>query len=86
MLAVALITLAAQQKVVDESAPAAQFYILDGDAIDPNSPSEWKRLAERLPHRTVPPASETRPRSCEKWRLRSNGTSPTRIRMTTRST
>jgi S-DNA-T family DNA segregation ATPase FtsK/SpoIIIE len=53
ILTVAYITLAAQQRVADESAPAAQFYILDGDAIDVNSPSEWKRLTERMPHRIV---------------------------------
>jgi DNA segregation ATPase FtsK/SpoIIIE, S-DNA-T family len=53
ILTVALITLAAQQRVADESAPAAQFYILDGDSIDPNAPSEWKRLADRMPHRIV---------------------------------
>jgi len=53
ILSVAFITLAAQQKVADPSAPAAQFYILDGDAIDSTSPSEWKHLAERAPHRIV---------------------------------
>jgi DNA segregation ATPase FtsK/SpoIIIE, S-DNA-T family len=53
ILAVALITLAAQEGIVDASAPAAQFYVLDGDAIDVNSPSELKRLAERMPHRIV---------------------------------
>jgi DNA segregation ATPase FtsK/SpoIIIE, S-DNA-T family len=53
ILTVAFITLAAQQRVADESAPAAQFYLLDGDAIDSNSPSEWKRLADRMPHRVV---------------------------------
>ncbi len=53
ILSVALITLAAQERIVDASAPAAQFYVLDGDAIDVNSPSELKRLAERMPHRIV---------------------------------
>lgn len=53
ILTVALLTLAAQQRLADESAPAAQFYVLDGDAIDVNSPSEWKRLTERVPHRLV---------------------------------
>jgi hypothetical protein len=54
MLAVSFLTLAAQQKVVESAdAPAAQFYVLDGDAIDSSSPSEWKRLTDSVPHRTV---------------------------------
>jgi DNA segregation ATPase FtsK/SpoIIIE, S-DNA-T family len=53
ILNVAFITLASQQKVADPSAPAAQFYVLDGDAIDASSGSEWKHLVERVPHRTV---------------------------------
>lgn len=53
MLAVAFITLAAQQKVAEPSAPAAQFYVLDGDAVDVAGGSEWKRLAELPPHRIV---------------------------------
>jgi flagellar biosynthesis GTPase FlhF/energy-coupling factor transporter ATP-binding protein EcfA2 len=53
ILAVCFITLAAQQKVADPGAPAAQFYLLDGDAVDSASPSEWKRLADLAPHRIV---------------------------------
>ena len=54
ILAVSVITLAAQLHVADASAAAAQFYLLDGDAIDAGSPAEWKHLAQRMPHRIVP--------------------------------
>ncbi|HET6325414.1 MAG TPA: FtsK/SpoIIIE domain-containing protein, partial [Planctomycetaceae bacterium] len=54
MMAVALITLAAQIRPAGADDPSpAQFFVLDGDANDATEATLWKRALEPLPHRAV---------------------------------
>jgi hypothetical protein len=54
MMAVAMITLAAQIRPAGPDDPSpAQFFVLDGDANDAEEITRWKQIAEQLPHRVV---------------------------------